>query len=99
MRSRLSSKATSNPVASDARRRNDAVILGGLSASAANPVDLVGFEQRVDLGDIVEAVIELEAKVRREFQIHAMRDLGAQEFLVAVERRDHLASCPCRRAA
>ena len=40
-----------------------------------------------------------EANVRREFQVDAMRDLAAQELLVALERREHVLRVACRRAA
>ena len=37
----------------------------------------------------VESFVDAEANVRSEFQVNAMRDLAAQEALVALERRDH----------
>ena len=47
----------------------------------------------------VEAVVDAEADVGREFQIDAVRDLGAQEFLVALERGDAPRRRRGRRAA
>ena len=38
----------------------------------------------------VESFVDAEADVRREFQVNAMRDLAAQESLVALERLEHV---------
>ena len=38
----------------------------------------------------VESLVGAKTNLRCEFQVNAMRDLAAQEFLVALERRDNL---------
>ena len=48
--------------------------------------DLGRPQQSIDLRRIVEGRIGLEAQVRREFEVDLVSDLGAQEFLVPLER-------------
>ena len=47
-------------------------------------------QQPVDALGLGEAVVDAKADVGREFQIDAMRDLGADKFLVALEGGDDL---------
>src|SRR5690242_2773851 len=49
-----------------------------------------GVQQLLDALGLVEPLVDAEADVRREFQVHAMGDLAAQIALVALERVDHL---------
>ena len=53
-------------------------------------------QQLLDPFGLVESLVDAEADVGREFQVDAVRDLAAQEFLVALEapRRTSSASWP-----
>src|SRR5215472_6231930 len=48
-----------------------------------------GMQQFLDALGLLEPLVEAEADVRREFHVDAMRDLAAQEALVALERVEH----------
>src|SRR5262245_4387607 len=48
-------------------------------------------QQLVDAVGFVEALVEAEANLGREFHVDAMRELAAQEAFVAIERVEHLA--------
>src|SRR6478752_5288264 len=47
-------------------------------------------QQLVDALGFGETLVDAEAQIGRKFQIDALRDLGAQKFLVALEGGDHL---------
>src|SRR5215471_8701014 len=48
-----------------------------------------GMQQLLDALGLVEPLVDAEADVRREFEVHPMGDLAAQIALVALERLDH----------
>src|ERR1051325_11720579 len=52
-------------------------------------VHLRSVQQLLDALGLAEPLVDAEADVGREFQVHAMCDLAAQEALVALERVDH----------
>ena len=52
--------------------------------------DLRCSQNLLDPFRFVESLVGAKTNLRCEFQVNAMRDLAAQEFLVALERRDNL---------
>ena len=46
--------------------------------------NFLGAQERIDLGRLIEAVVTAEAQVRRELEVHAMRDLLPERLAVAV---------------
>src|SRR5829696_6619309 len=46
--------------------------------------NFLGAQERIDLGRLIEAVVTAEAQVRRELEVHAMRDLLSERLAVAV---------------
>ncbi len=70
------------------------VSLDSVVGAAVRPLEVALYLRRtqeaLDAFRFAKPLVDPEADVGGEFQIHAMRDLAAQKALVALERREHV---------